>query len=160
MNEHENTLELLNKTPQGTAAGVAALSAEPKPAPRLIIEKIGVNIPIVEGKDENALWRGAWRSPWSSTPDQNGNTVIFGHRYRYLPPDPETFFSLDKVAVGDTFQIQWNGATRTYRVAETKIVPPEDISVLRQTSTPTVTLITCTPVFTTKERLIVRGELL
>lgn len=128
--------------------------------PRIRIGKIGVDMPIVEGQSENVLFRGAWRSPWSSTPEAGGNTVLFGHRYLHLPPHPETFYSLDKIAVGDTFEVFWNGKTRTYRISETFIVPPTDVSVLKQTDRPVVTLITCTPIFTTKNRLIVRGELI
>ena len=127
--------------------------------PRLVISKIGVDIPIVEGKNEKVLLRGAWRSPWSSTPDKGSNTVLFGHRYLHKPPNPETFFNLDKVAVGDTFTISWTGKTYTYRVYETKVVPPTDISVLAGTNKSIVTLITCTPLYTTKNRLIIKAEL-
>ena len=128
--------------------------------PRIRIEKIGVDMSVVEGQNENVLFRGAWRSPWSSTPEQGGNTVLFGHRYLHLPPHPETFFSLDKLTIGDTFEVFWNGKTYTYSITETFIVPPEDVSVLKQTERPVVTLITCTPIFATKNRLIVRGELI
>ena len=126
---------------------------------RLIIEKIGVNISLVEGENEDVLRHGAWRSPWGSAPDAGGNTVIFGHRYGYLPPDPRTFYLLDKVVVGDSFKITWQGKEYSYRIIETKVVAPTEISSLLQTDNSVVTLITCTPVFTTQNRLIVRGEL-
>src|SRR3989344_1222211 len=42
----------------------------------LVIPKIGVRIPIIEGTDEEALSRGAWRMPTTSTPDKGSNTVI------------------------------------------------------------------------------------
>ena len=86
--------------------------------------------------------------------------VIFGHRYLRLPPHPQTFYSLDKLAVGDTFDVVWKGTTYRYRVVETKVVAPEEVSVLGPTDKPSVTLITCTPIFTTKNRLVVRGELI
>ncbi len=143
----------------------AAPAPAPAPKPKtlaasIVIDKIGVNMPIVEGKDMSVLRKGAWRSPWSSTPDKGGNTVLFGHRYMYLPPHPRTFYSLDKLVVGDTFVVTWGEQKYTYKVVETKVVPPEDISVLHQTEKPTVTLITCTPVFTTKNRLIIRAEMI
>ncbi|OHA48995.1 MAG: hypothetical protein A2682_00570 [Candidatus Terrybacteria bacterium RIFCSPHIGHO2_01_FULL_58_15] len=127
---------------------------------RVIIEKIGVSMPIVEGENEQVLFSGAWRYPFGSMPDQGGNTVLFGHRYKNLPPNPETFFALDKLAVGDQFTVLWGGKTFRYRVVETKVVPPTDISVLDSTGRPTLTLITCTPVFTTKARLVIRSELI
>jgi len=142
---------------------VPAPAPAPKPktlAASIVIDKIGVNMPIVEGKDMSVLRKGAWRSPWSSTPDKGGNTVLFGHRYMYLPPHPRTFYSLDKLVVGDTFVVTWGEQKYTYKVVETKVVPPEDISVLHQTEKPTITLITCTPVFTTKNRLIIRAEMI
>ncbi|OHA51895.1 MAG: hypothetical protein A3A30_01030 [Candidatus Terrybacteria bacterium RIFCSPLOWO2_01_FULL_48_14] len=138
----------------------ATLNANNQDAPRLVIEKIGVNMPIVEGKDESALLKGAWRSPWSSTPDQGGNTVLFGHRWYHKPPHPETFYALDKIAVGDTFNISWKGAIYHYQVIETKVVSPKEISVLKPTDDSVVTLITCTPLYSTKQRLIVRAKLL
>ncbi|MBI2577861.1 MAG: hypothetical protein HYV77_03415, partial [Candidatus Wildermuthbacteria bacterium] len=42
----------------------------------LVIPKIGVEIPIIEGADEKALWKGAWRLPETSSPDKGSNTVI------------------------------------------------------------------------------------
>lgn len=143
---------------QGSAPQVSA-AAVPGEVRRIRIPKIGVDMPIVEGQNEQALLRGAWRWGPASAPDRGGNTVIFGHRYLHLPPHPETFYNLDKLVVGDTITVQWYDATYTYRVIETKVVPPTDLSVLSGTSTPTITLITCTPVFTTKNRLIVRAEL-
>ncbi len=128
-------------------------------SPRIVISKLGVNMPVVEGKTEKVLLKGAWRSPWGSTPDKGGNTILFGHRYLHKPPHPETFFSLDTLGVGDTFEVLWEGKTYTYKVFETKVVEPTEISVLRQTDKAIVTLITCTPLYTTKQRLVVVAEL-
>lgn len=125
----------------------------------LIIPKIGVNIPIVEGTGESALNRGAWRLPETSTPDQGSNTVITGHRWLYRPPSDKTFYLLDKLEVGDSFTIYWNDVKYDYRVSSISIVEPTQVSVLNPTKDPIVTLITCTPLFSTSKRLIVRGEL-
>ena len=125
--------------------------------PTLRIPQIGLVMPIVEGSGENALYQGAWRSPWSSTPDAGGNTVLFGHRFLHLPPHPNTMFRLDEVNLGETFELTWEGRAYTYRIDEIKIVEPTDVSVLRQTNSPTVTLITCTPKFTTAQRLVVHA---
>ena len=126
---------------------------------RLYVPTANTDLDIVEGANEKALFKGAWRSPYSSTPDKGGNTVLFGHRYLHLPPRKDTLFSLDKVKVGDPFEISWDGRTYKYKVVEVKVVNPDDISVLNPTAKPSVTIITCTPVFTTKFRLVVRGEL-
>ncbi|MFH1207572.1 MAG: sortase [Patescibacteria group bacterium] len=126
---------------------------------KIIIEKIGVDMKIVEGTNEKvSLNLGAWHLPYTSSPDLGGNTVITAHRYKYRPPSKETFYLLDKLAIGDTFTVNWNGLQYKYQVSETKVVNPTDIFVLNPTSNPQVTLITCTPLFTTKQRLIVVAQ--
>jgi sortase A len=127
---------------------------------QLIIPKIGVQIPIVEGEDESVLNKGAWRLPMTSTPNLGGNTVLTGHRYKYRPPHKETFYLLDKLIKGDLFQIFWQGEEYNYQVVSSIIVNPDAIEVINPTPQPTVTLITCTPLFSTKQRLIIRGELI
>lgn len=126
---------------------------------RIIIPKIGVDMKIVEGTNEKtALNLGAWHLAYTSSPDKGGNTVITAHRYKYRPPSKETFYLLDKLAVGDTFAINWQELEYNYQVTETKVVNPTDIYVLNPTSNPQVTLITCTPLFTTKQRLVVVAQ--
>src|SRR4030042_4499442 len=127
----------------------------------LIISKIGVDIPIVDS--DNSAWalnRGAWRLPETSTPDKGSNTAIAGHRFKYLPPNNLTFYLLDKLVAGDTMQIIWEGKVYNYSVTESKIVAPTEVSVLSPTARSIITLITCDPVFTQKNRLIVIGELI
>jgi len=125
---------------------------------RIIIDKIGVDMKIVEGTTEAALNLGAWHLGYTSTPDKGGNTVITAHRYKYRPPSKETFYLLDKIELGDTFQVNWEGLQYKYQVTDIKVVEPTDIYVLNPTSNPEVTLITCTPLFTTKQRLVVIGQ--
>jgi len=125
----------------------------------LIIPKINVKIDIIEGEDESVLDNGAWRMPQTSTPDKGSNTAIAGHRWKYQPPSEKTFYLLDKLEIGDTFQIYWNGEEYDYKVSSISIVLPTDLSVIKPTSSSIVTLITCTPLFSTEKRLIIRGDL-
>ena len=140
-------------------SGAGSDPAQAGDTPRLFIDTLGVNMPIVEGKTEKVLLKGAWRNPYGSTPDKGGNTVLFGHRWLNKPPHPETFYDLDKLKAGDTFAVDWQGKRYTYKVTETLVVNPKDVWVLKQTNKPTVTLITCTPLYTTKQRLVIRAEL-
>ena len=59
-------------------------------------------------------------------------------------------------------ELDVNGKTTTYKVAEQRRVSPDDLSVLEDTEDQTITLITCeTYNWTTnefEERLVVRGE--
>ena len=125
----------------------------------LIIPKIGVKIPIVEGVSEKALNKGAWRLPETSTPEKGSNTVITGHRWLYRPPSEKTFYLLDKLETGDTFKITWNGKDYNYKIIGVSIVLPKDVWVLNASEKSIVTLITCTPLFSTEKRLVVKGEL-
>ncbi len=134
---------------------------------QLIIPKIGVDMPIiVTGKEYNeadaydALNRGAWLYTTTSTPEEGGNTVLAGHRFKYIPPASNTLYSLDKIEKGDEILIYWQGREYTYRVNNHTIVPPSDLTVLNPTPTPTLTLITCTPIFSTANRLIVTASLI
>jgi len=128
---------------------------------RLVIPKIGVDVLIVEGTNEwKALSQGAWHIPGTSNPAQGGNTVISGHRFRFKPPNNTTFYLLDKLEKGDQFIIYWNREEYDYKVTEIKVVEPADVYILENTDDPRVTLYTCTPLFTTRQRLVVIGSLM
>lgn len=130
-------------------------------APRLIIEKIGVDAKIVEGDNaRQALNQGIWRMPIGSTPDRGGNTIITAHRYKFLPPNTNTFYLLDKLAIGDRIDVQWQGKQFTYQVKQIKIVTPQAVEILANTKEPQLTLFTCTPLFTSTNRLVVIAELI
>jgi len=127
---------------------------------RLIITKIGVNSPIVESADSRVgLNQGAWRDPKSSTPDKGSNMVLAGHRWKYLPPNNLTFYLLDKLTVGDIVSVAWQQKDYYYRVKQTKVVDPTDLSILNPTATTTITLYTCTPLYSMQHRLVVIAEL-
>ena len=127
---------------------------------RLIIPKIGVNAPIVESQSADyGLSKGSWRVPESSTPDKGGNTVITGHRFKYLPPNNLTFYLLDKLKKGDIISIIWKKQDYFYRVKETKVVPNTELSIMDQTKEPILTLFTCDPIYSTKNRLVVIADL-
>jgi sortase A len=128
---------------------------------RLIIKKIGVNSPIVETKDsEYGLSLGAWRVPESSVPDKDSNTVLTGHRFKYLPPNNLTFYLLDKLEKDDIISVIWKGRDYYYRVRENKIVAPTELSILNPSTTPILTLYTCDPIYSQKNRLVVVADLI
>lgn len=151
-----------NPNPQGvnfSQSGAPIISADYEN--KIIIPKIGVNIKVSDSdKQDEALSKGAWHFPETSTPDEGGNSAFSAHRYQYLPPHSETFYLLDKLETGDTFVVMWDGKEYLYSVYETIIVSPYSVEVLNFTEKSTVTLITCNPLFSTKERLVVKGELI
>ncbi len=128
---------------------------------RLIIEKIGVNIPIVESaSSEYGLHFGAWRDPKTSTPDKGGNTVITGHRFKYLPPSNLTFYLFHKLEIGDIASILWNDEYFIYKIKEIKTVEPTEISILEATDDSILTMYTCDPIYSQDKRLVVIAELI
>jgi len=59
---------------------------------------------------------------------------------------------------GDTFYVYWKGIRYDYKVRETKIVLPSEVSILHNTPNNQVTLFSCTPLFTSEKRLVVIAD--
>ena len=126
---------------------------------KIIINSIDAEGLVYEGTDSHTMNKGFWHFPSSNLPGQKGNMVVIGHRYAKLPPNKDTFFNLDKVKVGDKIEVVQNDNQFTYIVTETKVVEKNDISVLQDCSDYRITLITCSPLWTSKQRLVIVGKL-
>lgn len=126
---------------------------------KLLIDSINVKGDIFQGRDSNTMDKGFWHFPTSVYPGQRGNSVIIGHRYLKMPPARDTFFNLDKVKRGDTISILQDGANYNYIVSEIRIVESNDISVIQDSDEYQLTLITCTPLWSSEKRLVVIGKL-
>lgn len=123
----------------------------------LFIPSLGLTEKIHEGSSVNTVHRGVWRIPASSTPEKASNTVLVGHRFTY--DGASVFYNLDKVNVGHEIAVYWQGKQYIYIVEQTKIVPPTAIEVEAPTNTPTLTLYTCAPLLTAKNRLVIVARL-
>lgn len=139
---------------------------------RIIIPKINVNAPVTYGLtslDENtvqtALQNGPINYPVAgatAVPGQKGNTVILGHssadvfapgNYKFI------FVQLNRLAVGDLFYLDYGKTRYTYKITETKVINPDQISALNLgTDKPYATLVTCDPPGTIARRLLVIAE--
>lgn len=124
---------------------------------RLIVPSMQLDAEIFEGPSATTLRKGLWHRPASSTPDKGGNTVIAGHRFTYTDPQGVLYY-LNKVAVGDTIGLYWNGVKYVYTVTEVRVVPPTEVSVEAPTSDNRLTLYTCTPLWSPHDRLVVIAE--
>jgi sortase A len=89
-------------------------------------------------------------------PGQPGNAAIAGHRTTYGAP----FFNLNELASGDHIFVTTAQGPFEYRVRETKVVHPSEVSVLDPTKDNRLTLTTCNPRFSASERLVVVADLL
>jgi len=139
--------------------------------PRLIIPKINVDVPVIYGVGSDydsqmtAMAKGVaqFSIPGAeSHPGQIGNTVLSGHSSNDLLDSGDykfIFAQLDKLVVGDTIYINYNSIRYTYTVTGKTIVSPSEVSKLVYATTkPILTLITCTPLGTSKNRLLVAAD--
>jgi LPXTG-site transpeptidase (sortase) family protein len=124
----------------------------------LFIPKIGVRASIEEGNSVSVLEKGIWHRPKTGNPAAGGNTVFVAHRFLYTS-GPNTFYHLDKLAPGDRFAVWWEGTRYEYTVESEGEVRPSATEIELPTSDNRVTLWTCTPLFTAKNRLVVVAKL-
>lgn len=155
--------------PPKTQAGVAAdpvaeepitffpeeAPAEGEPLGAIRIPKIGLDRVIFEGVDLETLKLGPGHMPWTPVPGQPGNAVISGHRTTYGRP----FFDLDLLEPGDLIEVETAVGVHTFTVREIIIVKPTDIWVTEPRPGSWLTLTTCNPRYSARERLIVFAEL-
>jgi sortase A len=123
----------------------------------VIIPGINLKQEIVEGNAPSTVHRGVWRRPNSSNPTKGSNTVLVGHRFTY--DGASVFYHLDKVKTGDEIIVYWNKQLYKYEVIENAVVSPENIEVEASTDEAILTLYTCTPLTTAKDRLVVKAKL-
>jgi sortase A len=141
--------------PIGAMPRVAIPSPGPKSATRLVIPAIKVDVPVVEGVDWEQLKKGAGHLIGSADPGERGNCFIAGHNDIY----GEIFRDLEELKVGDEILVYAGQQTFRYLVRATRIVEPDDLSVMEPTSTPILTLLTCYPYMIDSHRLVVIAEL-
>jgi sortase A len=122
---------------------------------RVIIPKINMDAVLIEGVSRKELSAGPGHMKETAMPGETGNAVITGHR--------DTFFRhIYELAKGDEIQVRRNGRVFTFVVTGQRIVQPDDVSVLKQTDDPQLTLITCYPTYyigPAPQRLVVFSKL-
>ena len=118
---------------------------------KLWIPRIKLENVVLEGVGADSLLLGPGHMENSVEPGMAGNAVIAGHR--------DTFFrNLHKLRPGDDVYVLRDGQRLLYKVTTRKIVHPNDLSVLRASDKPELTLITCYPTHAigpAPERLVV-----
>lgn len=139
---------------------------------RLIIPKINVDVPIIwsanaadqtslnDAMNNGVVWFNVQQA--HSRPGENGNFVLSGHSsndwldqgdYKFI------FAPLEQLKVGDTFYVNYNKQRYVYQVSGTSVVPPTAVDALQtDNSKPIITLITCTPLGTALNRLLVFAD--
>ncbi len=135
---------------------------------RIKIPALGVDTVVVEGTTETALRAGAGHYATTAMPCENGNMSIAGHRTTYGKP----FANIDQLRPGDTITLETPIGRCDYEVekapapfrspagmAASWVVAPNDLRVIDEDpSKAELTLTTCHPKGSAKERLIIRAR--
>ena len=121
------------------------------------IDKIGVELPVYHGTSDEVLNRGVGHLEGSSLPvgGESTHSVMSAHRGL---PSAKLFTDLDRLELGDTFQVIVLDQILTYQVDQIKTVTPkefEDLMIVEGKDY--CTLFTCTPYGINTHRLLVRG---
>jgi sortase A len=104
----------------------------------IIIPRIGLSAVVLEGDDDHTLRRAVGHIPGTAFPDDRGTVGLAGHR--------DTFFrSLGLIRENDIIVLETFRGTYRYRVAETAIVEPSNIDVLKSPQFRSLVLVTCYP---------------
>lgn len=134
----------------------------------MIIPKINIKASIIwnSAPDENVmlenLQKGVVHYAGTALPGTGkGPIFITGHSsyYWWDKGNYKTVFAnLDKIETGDEIGIGYNNKVYLYKVYEKIVVKPEQVDVLQPVDQPILALMTCVPVGTNLNRLIVRAK--
>jgi sortase A len=146
-----------HKAPPHAEGSTAIRLADPTPRSvvgRIEIPRLGMSAIVREGVDNSTLRRAVGHVPQTALPGESGNAALAAHRDTFFRP-------LKDVRKGDRITVTTREGVHEYRVTETRVVTPDDVSVLAPTMNPTLTLVTCYPfnfMGTAPKRFVVRAQ--
>jgi sortase A len=152
----QSKLAIEFKKPETKRAFVAGETAIGDPITKISIPAADLKpTVVVEGTGASALRAGAGHYPNTPLPGEDGNVAIAGHRTTYGKP----FANLDRLKVGDDVVLETPLGQHVYKVTrEPFVVANNDFTVISQTPGKTLTLTTCHPKGSARQRLVVRAE--
>ena len=137
--------------------------------PRLLIPKINVDVPVrfdvalddIMAAMNNGVTHYSIRGA-DAYPGEVGNFVITGHSAGDIyssNPYKFIFSGLERLEDGDLMYMDYEGVRYTYKVVKKEVIEPTNVAALVvDTDKPIMTLVTCTPLGTSRYRLLVTGE--
>lgn len=120
--------------------------------------------PVSQGVGRDVIDRlGLGHYPGTAMPGATGNFAVAGHRVTYGKP----LNRVEELELGDPLVVQTEEVWYVYRVTATQVVMPADVQVIApvpndpvaEPTVATMTLTTCHPMFSARERFIVHAEL-
>lgn len=161
-NRTQSDLREQFKTASLKADYAAGEVKDASPLTRIIIPAMGTDTIVVEGTSNKALNTGAGHYPNTPLPGEPGNVAIAGHRTTYGKP----FSNLEILQPGDQIRLITPFAEHLYEVVEPFdghanpwVTTASDWSAVNPTTDATLTLTTCHPKGSDKQRLIARAKL-
>jgi sortase A len=115
------------------------------------IPRLGLEQAVVEGTAVGDLRKGPGHYRGSALPGQHGNVAIAGHRTTYGAP----FNRLDELVPGDAILLTTAQGNFAYEVFGQQIVKPSQRAVVNDFHDDRLTLTTCHPKFSARQRYIV-----
>jgi LPXTG-site transpeptidase (sortase) family protein len=103
------------------------------------VPKIGYYAAVRQGVSLDILATGPGHYPTTAEPGQPGLIGIAAHNTFWIP--------FGKLGPGDTVVLETHTAKFTYRITGTRIVNPDDRTVLTSTTDPRLVLTTCWPLW-------------
>jgi sortase A len=147
---------------EGTAAKARILADRLEPhlerghaIGRIKIDRIDLNMVVVQGTDTGSLQRGPGHYTDTPIPGQPGTVAIAGHRTTYLAP----FRDIDEIRDGDEIRIGMPYAAFTYTVEKHEVVDPGDVGIIKPVGYPRLVLTACHPLYSTAQRWAVYAKL-
>lgn len=132
------------------------ISAEGTEFAVMRVPRIGLEVVVFSGVSPDTLKKGPGHMYGTVLPGQPGNAVISGHRTTYGRP----FFDVDQLEPGDRIEIETAIGVHVYELREEWfVVAPTDVWVAEPREGAWLTLTTCHPKFSARQRLIVTAEL-
>jgi sortase A len=119
----------------------------------IAIPKIGLDMVFVQGTEREDLMKGPGHYSDTPLPGRPGNVGIAGHRTTYSQP----FWALNELRPGDIIELRTRAGTFRYAVRWQRVVSSHDLWVVDPTKVPALTLTTCHPRFSSRERLVIRA---
>jgi sortase A len=122
---------------------------------RIQIDRINLDIVVVQGTDTASLEKGPGHYKATSIPGQPGTVAIAGHRTTYLAP----FRHIDSLHGGNLIRLEMPYGTLDYRVQNTKVVEPTDFAILHRTPYQRLVLTACHPLYSASQRIVAFARL-
>jgi sortase A len=122
---------------------------------RIQINRIDLNIVVVQGTDTASLQKGPGHYRATPIPGQAGTTAIAGHRTTYLAP----FRKINEIQDGDEIRIEMPYAAFTYMVEKHEVVDPGDVGIIKPVGYDRLVLTACHPLYSAALRWAVFAKL-